>query len=237
MSNYSDRSLKHIKAIFFDAGGTLVHLDDCSICDLIKTELGIETAAAQERFTRAQHLGMSEVARLVAEGTGSTEQLKRQFYSVLLPEIGVSSERLEDAIACVLRLAQKEILWRKAGPGTARTLRELKERGLALAIVSNSDGRVESALKQAGISEFFDFFIDSFLVGVEKPDPRIFQMAADRAGIAAGEAVYVGDLYSVDVVGARRAGMLPILYDPYGFNKSSDCLTISAISDLLQLVD
>ncbi|HXG64093.1 MAG TPA: HAD-IA family hydrolase, partial [Blastocatellia bacterium] len=77
-----------------------------------------------------------------------------------------------------------------------------------------------------------DFFIDSFLVGVEKPDRRIFHIALEKAGVSAQEAAYVGDLYSVDVLGARQAGLLPVLYDPYQLNPEADCLKIQTIGDL-----
>jgi putative hydrolase of the HAD superfamily len=234
MSN-TTQNLKEIKAIFFDAGGTLIHLDDACICDLIKSEFGIETASA--RFARAQHLGMSEVARLVAEGAGSTEQLKRQFYSVLLPEIGVSTEKLDSVIECVLGRAKAEMLWRKAEAATATVLAELRRRGYKLGVVSNSDGRIESAFTQAGLADYFDFFIDSFLVGVEKPDPAIFRFAVERAALAPREAAYVGDLYSVDVVGSRAAGLLPVLYDPCELSEGADCLTIRSISELLLLFE
>jgi putative hydrolase of the HAD superfamily len=179
---------------------------------------------------------MSRVAELVAAGRGSTENLKREFYLTLLPAIGISGERLDEAVECALSLAKAEMLWRKADLATASTLRQLRERGLTLAVVSNSDGRIEQAFQQAGLTEYFDFFIDSFLVGVEKPDPAIFLMASERAGIAPSEAAYVGDIYEVDVIGARAAGLAPALYDPYHLNRNADCLTIRAIEDLLALV-
>ena len=84
---------------------------------------------------------------------------------------------------------------------------------------------------------YFDFFIDSFHVGVEKPDPRIFQLATSRALVEPAQAAYVGDLYWVDVVGAREAGLLPILYDPFLLNPDVDCPRIGAISDLLTTTD
>jgi FMN phosphatase YigB (HAD superfamily) len=90
---YSHQTVDGIKAIFFDAGGTLIHLDDACICELIKSEFGIE--ASRDRFARAQHLGMTEVARLVAEGKGSTEQLKRQFYAVSVRGPRCSGENLK----------------------------------------------------------------------------------------------------------------------------------------------
>ncbi|HXG94325.1 MAG TPA: HAD-IA family hydrolase [Blastocatellia bacterium] len=230
----SESYLKNTKAIFFDAGGTLIHLDSVRICRLISDELGVETFS--DKFPRAQSLAMSRVAELVAEGAGSTESLKDQFYLTLLPEIGVPEDKLTHAIEHVLALARAEMLWRKAEPQTASTLEELKERGLRLAVVSNSDGRIRHAFEQAGLDAYFDFFIDSFLIGVEKPDPRIFQLATEQAGVDTGEAAYVGDLYHVDVVGARAAGLLPVLYDPFQLYPDADCLTIRAISDLLTLI-
>src|SRR5258708_39830218 len=134
------QSLKGIKAIFFDAGGTLIHLDSAYICRYIKEELGINLSA--DSFRRAQFLGMSRVAELVAAGVGPTENLKREFYSTLLPELSVPAEKLDAAVACVLRLAKSEMLWRTTDKTNSRILAQLKARGLSLAIVSNSDGRI-----------------------------------------------------------------------------------------------
>lgn len=227
--------LTGIKAIFFDAGGTLIHLDSSCICDTIGFE--ITDDSSPDIFRRAQYVAMSRVAELVAAGAGSTENLKREFYQTLLPKIGVSEEKLAGAVECALSLAKAEMLWRKADLTTASTLQRLKERGFKLGIVSNSDGRIEHAFQQAGLTSYFDFFIDSFIVGVEKPDPAIFLLATERARIAANEAVYVGDLYEVDVIGSRAAGLVPVLYDPYQLRTKSDCLTIRAIGDLLTLID
>jgi putative hydrolase of the HAD superfamily len=224
----------HIAALFFDAGGTLIHLDSAYICETIKSEMGIELAA--EQFRRTQFLAMSRVAELVAAGAGSTEQLKREFYSTLLAEVGVPEEMLDASVECALRLARREMLWRKAEDAAAEVLDQLKSLGLKLGVVSNSDGRIKSAFQQAGLASYFDFFIDSFIVGVEKPAAEIFQLAIRRASVAAREAAYVGDLYAVDVVGARAAGLLPILYDPFNLKEDADCLVIRSILDLPQLL-
>ena len=223
--------LHGIKAIFFDAGGTLIHLDSLRIRDLLRDELRIEISL--DRFPRAQSLAMARVAALVAAGAGSTEQLKREFYTTLLPEAGVSGEKLSDAVNCAFKLAREEMLWRRTQDGTASALNELKKRGYILGVVSNSDGRIETAFEQAGLTSCFDFFIDSFNVGVEKPDPGIFLLATERAMIAPEQAAYVGDLYWVDVVGARSAGLIPILYDPLELNRDVDCLSIRSVDELL----
>jgi HAD superfamily hydrolase (TIGR01509 family) len=225
--------LRGIKAIFFDAGGTLLHLDSSRIQSLLRDQLSIDISI--DRFPRAQSLAMSRVAELVAAGAGSTEQLKREFYTMLLPETGVSTEKLSEAVDCAYKLAREEMLWRKTEDGTARVLEELKYRGYILAVVSNSDGRIETAFAQAGLTGYFDFFIDSFNVGIEKPDPGIFLMATERARIAPHHAAYVGDLYAVDVIGARAAGLVPILYNPFDTNRDQDCLSIRSLNDLLLL--
>jgi putative hydrolase of the HAD superfamily len=101
-----------------------------------------------------------------------------------------------------------EVLFTGAGvPATRDALDRLRAAGLRLGVVSNSDGRVEEALEAAGLRDRFDVVLDSALVGVEKPDPAIFRAALAALGVAPAEALYVGDLYEVDVVGARAAGM------------------------------
>jgi FMN phosphatase YigB (HAD superfamily) len=95
-------------------------------------------------------------------------------------------------------------------------------RGCA-ACISNSNGTVAAILEGLDLARHLDFIIDSSQVGVEKPDPRIFHIALERAGLAAAEAVYVGDLYSIDVVGARAAGLSAILMDPGACWGSRDC--------------
>jgi HAD superfamily hydrolase (TIGR01549 family) len=227
--------LKTIKALFFDAGGTLIHLDARYICEAIKTRIDAELAV--ERFRHAQSLAMAHVAELVADGNGSTERMKRQLYSVLLPEIGVPEKDLDTAVRICLELAEREMLWRNSNDSTAPALGKLKESGMILGVVSNSDGRIEQAFEQTGLKKYFDFFVDSYIVGVEKPDPRIFDFALERAGVAPEEAAYVGDLFHIDVVAARKAGLTPILYDPYDLHSSADCMRIRDISDLVAVIN
>jgi putative hydrolase of the HAD superfamily len=83
---------------------------------------------------------------------------------------------------------------------------------------------VRRTLEAHGLAALVDFVIDSSEVGVEKPDPRIFALGLARGGVAASEAAYVGDLYSVDVLGARAAGLAAVLIDPRGYWGPRDCL-------------
>jgi len=103
-------------------------------------------------------------------------------------------------------------------------------------VISNSNGTVAAILDRLGLGPHLDFVIDSSEVGVEKPDPRIFQIALDRAGLRAHEAAYVGDLYSIDVVGARAAGLSAILMDPGGCWPPRDCPTATSALDAVRLL-
>jgi putative hydrolase of the HAD superfamily len=107
--------------------------------------------------------------------------------------------------------------------------------GLVAGVISNSNGSVRSILEETGLAAHLDFIIDSSVVGVEKPDPRIFHLGLRAAGVAPAEAVYVGDLYSVDVLGARAAGLDGILLDPRGFWAPRDCRLARGLAEAVRL--
>jgi putative hydrolase of the HAD superfamily len=121
-------------------------------------------------------------------------------------------------------------------PGTDTVLAELGARGFTLGVVSNADGRVAGALKARGLARHFATIIDSRVVGVEKPDPRIFVLALEACGARPAETVYVGDIYEIDIQGARGAGLTGVLLDPLRAYGSVDCPTIDALSRLLDLL-
>ena len=100
-----------------------------------------------------------------------------------------------------------------------------------LACVSNSDGRAEEALEAAGVRAGLEFVVDSHLVGFEKPDPRIFRLALEGLGVPAERALYVGDIRSIDELGARAAGMRFALIDPW-MDYGDPEISIPAIREL-----
>ena len=128
-------------------------------------------------------------------------------------------------------------IWKEPVAGLDDTLDELSSRELSLGVISNSDGRLEWRLEEIGILDRFDFVIDSAIVGMSKPDRRIFQNALDVSSLSPEEAVYVGDYYEVDVRGARAAGMSPVLFDPVGAYDNVDCEVISRLKDIVNVVD
>lgn len=115
-----------------------------------------------------------------------------------------------------MTMHEEDHLWTHVEEGTGAALDRLSQAGYRLGVVSNADGRVEDLIETVGLRHHFEFVLDSGAVGVEKPDPAIFRMAVDRLGLEPRQCLYVGDLYPVDVVGARNAGLRAVLVDPFG---------------------
>jgi putative hydrolase of the HAD superfamily len=99
--------------------------------------------------------------------------------------------------------------------GLREALDALRGRGVRVCIVSNSEGKLAGLFDRLDLSSRFDWVIDSALVGVEKPDPRIFQLALDRFNVSAARTLHLGDTVATDVVGARNAGIRTALIDPF----------------------
>jgi putative hydrolase of the HAD superfamily len=129
----------------------------------------------------------------------------------------------EEAVASLEEMADRSrsgrVLWSEPTPGSVETILKLRSAGLAVVIVTNSDGHAAENLRDAGILAATGLaeadVIDSVLVGSAKPDGGIFEAALGRAGVRASEAVHVGDMLSTDVAGAKAAGITPLHFDPY----------------------
>jgi putative hydrolase of the HAD superfamily len=91
---------------------------------------------------------------------------------------------------------------------------ELRSRGVPVGIISNSEGRLAELVEELGQSALFPVIVDSGRLGIDKPDPRIFQHAAGRLGVSLNELVHVGDAWEADVLGARGAGAEAIWFSP-----------------------
>ena len=128
--------------------------------------------------------------------------------------------------------AQRHV-WCSPDPAASRILDNLKQQGLILAVISNTeDGRLTDSLDAAGILDRFDLLIDSHLVGYRKPDEAIFRLTLDRLGIEAHEAAFVGDSYVHDALAARAIGLRGILLDPLGLHPESLCPRIKTLDEL-----
>jgi putative hydrolase of the HAD superfamily len=221
---------RSVRAVLFDAGNTLISLDYERLAGGVSAAVGRRVSAGILR----SHA--SEAAASLERGTGTDQERAAAYLEALFLLAGVRHDELELVRSEVLRLHQELHLWIGVEPGTPGALELLRARGLRLGVVSNSDGKVDAALAAAGLRPYFEVVVDSTLAGVEKPDPRIFGVALDAMGLAADDAVYVGDVYEVDVVGARRAGLQPVLLDPHDFHAGRDVPKVRSLAELPDLL-
>jgi putative hydrolase of the HAD superfamily len=166
---------------------------------------------------------------------GTEPEVWQVYFTDLFRRVGVPEERLPQVGRLVGRAHHEAHLWTWVEGGTAGALDQLREAGYRLAVISNADGRVESLLEEVGLADRFEFVVDSDVVGFEKPDRRIFDHAIEKLDVRAGSCLYVGDLFTVDYVGATGAGMGCLLVDPLGLY-ASRAPTVSALTQLPELL-
>jgi putative hydrolase of the HAD superfamily len=176
--------------------------------------------------------GAAAAARAMEGIRGPDRDRATVYLETLFTLAGVPAERLGEVRSCLAGLHQERHLWCATADGTRATLERLRAAGLRLGVVSNSDGRVEAALSAAGLRDCFEVVIDSALFGAEKPDPAIFRAALEALDVAPDEALYVGDLYEVDVLGARAAGIEAILLLPDTATVPPDVRRVASLAAL-----
>lgn len=203
-----------LRAVLLDAGNTLLFADPRRVLETLRDE-GVH--ADEQDFRRAEYQARLNLVRIVRDGhRGTEDHIWEEYFVTLFRECGVPEERLDPVGARLQGLHEKDHLWTHVEEGTRAALERLATAGFRLAVVSNADGRVEGLMESVGLRHHFEFVLDSGEVGVEKPDPAIFRMAVDRLGLEPRQCLYVGDLFPVDVVGARNAGLRALLVDPFG---------------------
>lgn len=180
----------------------------------ILRDMGVETDL--ERFRDAERRTRKQLTEALLEVSGGAEaHVAREYFLSLCRLSGVPSHLAAEADRRIKDHHRVNHLWTHVAEETPDALRLLAGMGYRLAVVSNADGRVEELLSRRGLREHFEFVIDSHVIGVEKPDPRIFREATDRLGLDPALCLYVGDLFPVDVLGARAAGLQAVLIDPW----------------------
>jgi putative hydrolase of the HAD superfamily len=228
-----------IKAVFFDAGNTLLlpHPSVEEVCvevlaghgyhpSLAEVQRGLERAERyyEERYWSDDTFWASET---------QAAAMWSEMYALAMAEVGVEASP-----------AMGRQLYDEFGRGERWTLfpdvlpavRELHAMGMRMGIVSNWDARLPGLCHHLGLSRYLDFVISSANLGLIKPEASIFQSALGRVGAAPGETVHVGDHYYADVLGARAAGIHPILLDRWEWSSHPDCTVINSLAELPGLV-
>ena len=126
---------------------------------------------------------------------------------------GVSAERVVELASWLWQEQPRHNLWRRPIPGMIELARELKQRGVPIAIISNSEGHLAELVEELGWARDFDLVIDSGRVGIDKPDPRIFAHACAALGVPLEDLLHVGDAWEADVQGALGASASAVWFD------------------------
>ena len=219
-----------IKTVFFDLGETLIYMDPlpeevfASLC----REQGI--AVEPEAVRRAYRKADSFYFEKMLEYRGRMDELWLEYDGIVLQELGIPDpdRRLARAISEGFREGRFWHLF----PEVREVLVRLRREGYKLGIISNADEDVERILQWLKLPRLVDTITYSQEVGVEKPDPRIFQVALQRTASRPDEAIHVGDRYDADIVGARTVGITPVLIDRGNNHRDLDCLRIRSLEEL-----
>ena len=225
-----------LRAILFDAGNTLIRIDYAAIAAALAAHgvrVTSETLMRAEWRARVRLddniFSAGEVASTEARTTHS------RYMAYVLEGVGVIDPGVVNAMDAWRRSYNQPVgLWTAPEPAAASALTLARDAGLATGVISNSNGTIKQILAQLDLLRRVDFVLDSQEEGVEKPHPEIFARALARAGVSAADAAYVGDLYSLDVLGARRAGLRAVLLDPGTCWNRRDCATAATVLDAVK---
>ena len=212
------------RVIFFDVGNTLLFPNRAKMLAPLPSNRHptFEQWQALERRTKKEFDQGMQSGR-VDHGFWWT------FHTYLLQDRGEDlSNGIRDRL---VENTQNSANWDQILDGTRDALDRIS-RNFRIAVISNADGRIENVLSRCGIAECFESITDSGIVGVEKPRAEIFQAALRIMNARAEESLYVGDVYSVDYVGARNAGMQAVLFDVAGAYRDRELPRVDSLQQL-----
>jgi len=218
-------------AVLFDAGGVLVLPDPTVLRPLLVTYGGADDTDAHRR---AHYAGMAQKSR-----QGSNERDWSSYNEAYVSSVGVSDDLVEHA-AEVLDRTRSAHLWRWPIPETLVALSVLDNAAVPMGVVSNATGQIEEMLLRTRICQAGNgpgvamrVVIDSHVVGVAKPDPKIFDFALPYfSEFDPARIVYVGDSVTMDIASARLAGLHPVLIDPFGDHEDADFERIASLATI-----
>jgi HAD superfamily hydrolase (TIGR01509 family) len=220
-----------IQTVFLDAGGVLVNPNWSRVSEALGRH-GVGTpaavlAAAEPRAKK--RLDTGEIVRATND-----QQRGWTYFNLVLSEAGVElSDATAAALAELHAYHQTHNLWETVPAEVLPSLAALRAAGLRLVVLSNANGTLHRAFDRLGLTASFDLIFDSHHERVEKPDPRFFHIALERSGADAATTMHVGDLYHVDVAGARAAGLTPALLDVGNLYPDCDCLRVRSLTELV----
>ena len=214
-----------IKTIFFDVGNTLLFPNFVRIHRPL-AERGV--VPDRELLRTLECRTKNQFDEMMTSNGSTDHSFWWMFYSQLLSELGLKDDAILNQLVTSIRNSAN---WDSIRPDTAAQLQEIGER-YQTGVISNADGKIEDVLQRCGIARCFRTITDSGLVGYEKPHPEIFRHALRSMNATPKESLYVGDVYSVDYLGATGAGMLAALMDVAGAYRDR---AVPRLEDLVEL--
>jgi len=226
-----------IKAVFFDFFNTLVYFDPPREKHYADTaaEFGvvISPEAVAAALPEADAWWRSENFRSTIKDREQAAKFDAyRGYGLRIlrdAETAVSPEQALQVLAQAFSVGFKFKNYDDSLPA----LQALKGKNIQMGVISNIGEQIDTYLDKAGFTDYFTYKVTSFEAGYDKPQPQIFQLALKRACATAAEALFVGDQYDLDVVGARNAGITPILIDRDGAGAAYDCIVIKDLSKVI----
>jgi len=223
---------RNFDAILFDAGGIFLLPDPTVLGPLLAYHGGDPSVVAHRR---AHYAGMA-----AKSAAGATERFWNDYNLAYVRSVGVPEDEAELA-ATVLEHTRNAHTWRWAIPESVIALQGLHAAGMPMGVVSNASGQIAEVLARSAVCQEGEgphtpmrVIIDSHVVGIAKPDPRIFDFALVHfPGVELSRIAYVGDSVTMDVGGARAAGLHPILLDPYDDHTGADFQRLRSLVELL----
>jgi putative hydrolase of the HAD superfamily len=205
----------HVDAVLLDAGGVFILPNPAVVGPALSGSVTIDPERYDDRPHYVATAGLDALIAVGADWGSPTSG----YLAHLCTALGVSDEQLEGSVHALRR---EPDLWSRIFPGSVDGLHALLDTGYPVAVVSNSDGRVERQLRDGGVCQVgpgelasVAAVLDSTVVGVSKPDARIFRLGAAAVDLEPSSCVYVGDTVHYDIAGAWGAGMWPVHFDPY----------------------
>ncbi len=236
-------SSHQIKAILFDLDGTLRH-NRPSYTDVffdISSRLGAPSVPeAQYRAKRWMHYYWAKSDELLSDRRMYDDQTEAFYINharLVLIAMGCTPDLAATLAPKAYQMMKDEFKpqdW--VPPDVHLTLEELKAAKYPLAVLSNRLRPFHEQMETLGLTPYFEFALHAGEAKSWKPDPQVFHQAVERLGYSPYETLYVGDNYFADVVGARRANLVPVLIDPEGLFPEADCAVIHQFGDLKELL-
>jgi putative hydrolase of the HAD superfamily len=219
-----------VKALLLDAGGVLVRPNFERLAGTLRAH-GVSADAAT--MAAVEPRVKKTLDRPPSPGLSTDAERGWHYFNLVLAHSGIVRSAATDAALVELKAWHDEhCLWEDVLEGVRPSLERFRAAGLRLAAVSNSNGTLRRLFDRLGFTPAFEVILDSQVEGIEKPDPRLFRLALERLGVPAAAALHVGDFYNVDVVGARAAGVRPVLVDEAGLYPDADCPRVRSLAGL-----